>query len=82
MLSTFLLLCDYFCYSHYREIGRMDGADLVRDASGTRTFSGFLVEMTDWCPAAVLPNISLLLGHLDGEVSSESFYFWFWQKLQ
>lgn len=52
----------------------MDGADLVRDASGTRTFSAFLVEMTERCPAAVLPNVSLLLGHLDGEVGSDELY--------
>ncbi|XP_053379231.1 condensin complex subunit 1-like [Mercenaria mercenaria] len=50
-----------------REIGRMDGADLSRDTSGTRAYSAFLVEMTEKCPAAVLPNISLLLCHLDGE---------------
>ncbi|WAR15385.1 CND1-like protein [Mya arenaria] len=50
-----------------REIGRMDGSDLARDSSGTRAYSVFLVEMTEKCPAAVLPNISLLLGHLDGE---------------
>ncbi|XP_052287084.1 condensin complex subunit 1-like isoform X2 [Dreissena polymorpha] len=50
-----------------REIGRMDGSDLSRDTSGTRAYSQFVVEMTERCPAAVLPNISLLLGHLDGE---------------
>ncbi|XP_060583069.1 condensin complex subunit 1-like isoform X2 [Ruditapes philippinarum] len=50
-----------------REIGRMDGSDFSRDTSGTRAYSAFLVEMTEKCPAAVLPNISLLLCHLDGE---------------
>lgn len=50
-----------------REIGRINGAELSRDTSGTRAYSAFLVEMTEKCPAAVLPNISLLLCHLDGE---------------
>ena len=51
-----------------REIGRMDSADLSRDTSGTRAYTQFLVEMTENNPAAVLPNISLVLCHLDGEV--------------
>ncbi|KAL4220856.1 meiotic chromosome condensation [Mactra antiquata] len=50
-----------------REIGRMDSSDLSRDTSGTRAYTSFLVEMTEKCPAAVLPNISLVLCHLDGE---------------
>ena len=46
----------------------MDSSDLSRDTSGTRAYTAFLVEMTTNDPAAVLPNISLLLSHLDGEV--------------
>ena len=53
-----------------REIGRMDSSDLSRDTSGTRAYTAFLVEMTTNDPAAVLPNISLLLSHLDGEVKA------------
>ena len=49
----------------------MDSSDLSRDTSGTRAYAAFLVEMTERCPAAVLPNISLLQGHLDGEVGKE-----------
>lgn len=58
-----------------REIGRMDGSDLSRDTSGTRAYAAFLMDMTERCPAAVLPNISLLLCHLDGEVNKECHSF-------
>ena len=49
----------------------MDSSDLSRDTSGTRAYAAFLVEMTERCPAAVLPNISLLQGHLEGEVGKD-----------
>ncbi|XP_012566984.1 condensin complex subunit 1 isoform X1 [Hydra vulgaris] len=57
-----LLVCDII-----REIGRIDMSDLTRDASGTRSFSQFLVEIAEKIPSSVLPNISLLMAHLDGE---------------
>ena len=47
----------------------MDSADLSRDSSGTRSLSQFIVELADKQPSHVLPNISLLLSHLDGDVS-------------
>ncbi|XP_066912331.1 condensin complex subunit 1-like [Clytia hemisphaerica] len=50
-----------------REIGRMESSDLSRDTSGTRAFSQFLVELADKIPNQVLPNISLLMAHLDGD---------------
>lgn len=50
-----------------REIGRMDASDLSRDTSGTRSFSQFIVEIADKMPSYVLPNISLLMSHLDGD---------------
>ncbi|XP_065053020.1 condensin complex subunit 1-like isoform X1 [Rhopilema esculentum] len=50
-----------------REIGRMDSTDLSRDVSGTRSFSQFVVELADRQASLVLPNISLLLSHLDGD---------------
>ena len=46
----------------------MDGNELSRDTSGTRSFSQFIVELTNKIPAYVLPNISLLSSHLDGDV--------------
>ena len=47
----------------------MDSADLSRDSSGTRSFSQFIVELAGKQPSLVLPSISLLLSHLDGDVS-------------
>ena len=47
----------------------MESSDLSRDASGTRAFSQFLVELADKIPNLVLPNISLLMAHLEGDVS-------------
>ena len=46
----------------------MESSDLSRDTSGTRAFSQFLVDLADRIPNHVLPNISLLMAHLDGEV--------------
>eukprot|EP00055_Hartaetosiga_balthica_P015203 m.88274 g.88274 ORF g.88274 m.88274 type:complete len:1349 (-) comp8804_c0_seq1:2050-6096(-) len=50
-----------------REIGRMDPTDFVKDASGARYFSAFLVELGSLLPDSVLPSLSVLLPHLDGE---------------
>ncbi|XP_077998535.1 condensin complex subunit 1-like [Glandiceps talaboti] len=50
-----------------REIGRMDPKDLARDNSGTKAYAAFLVELSERIPAAMLPNISVLLCHLDEE---------------
>ncbi|KAJ8021490.1 Condensin complex subunit 1 [Holothuria leucospilota] len=50
-----------------RELGRMDQQDLARDNSGTRGYAGFISELSDLIPDAILPSISLLLIHLDGE---------------
>ena len=51
-----------------RELGSKDPKDLALDASGTRCFSAFLVELAQRVPGAVLPTISVLLPHLSGEV--------------
>eukprot|EP00058_Branchiostoma_floridae_P028443 XP_002613934.1 hypothetical protein BRAFLDRAFT_283981 [Branchiostoma floridae] len=50
-----------------REIGRMDPSKLVRDNSGTRSYAAFMVELAERVPALMLPNISVILCHLDGE---------------
>ncbi|KAL8621609.1 hypothetical protein ACOMHN_036842 [Nucella lapillus] len=50
-----------------REIGRMDPRDAVRDTTGARAYSQFLVEIGEKVPAAVLPNVSVVLAHLDEE---------------
>ncbi|KAJ7379614.1 meiotic chromosome condensation [Desmophyllum pertusum] len=50
-----------------REIGRMDPRDLTRDTSGTRAYADFLVELAGRVPTQIIPNISVLLCHLNGE---------------
>ncbi|EGD75262.1 hypothetical protein PTSG_06915 [Salpingoeca rosetta] len=50
-----------------REIAKMDNSDFVRDASGSRYFASFLAELATLVPELVLPSLSLLLPHLDGE---------------
>ncbi|XP_033119867.1 condensin complex subunit 1-like isoform X2 [Anneissia japonica] len=50
-----------------REIGSMDPKDLARDNSGTRSYAAFLVELAERIPTIMLPSISVLLCHLDGE---------------
>ncbi|KAI8500241.1 meiotic chromosome condensation [Branchiostoma belcheri] len=50
-----------------REIGRMDPTKLVRDNSGTRSYAAFMVELAERVPALMLPNISVILCHLDAE---------------
>ena len=46
----------------------MDPRDLARDTSGTRAYADFLVELAGRVPAQIIPNISVLLCHLNGEV--------------
>lgn len=46
----------------------MDPRDLTRDTSGTRAYADFLVELGGRVPSQIIPNISVLLCHLDGEV--------------
>ncbi|XP_071805504.1 condensin complex subunit 1-like [Asterias amurensis] len=50
-----------------RELGSLDPYDLARDNSGTRSYAAFLVELSEKIPSLMLPSISLLLCHLDGE---------------
>ncbi|XP_071502768.1 condensin complex subunit 1-like [Diadema antillarum] len=50
-----------------RELGSMDPNDLARDNSGTRSYAAYLVEMAQKVPDLMLPCISLILCHLDGE---------------
>lgn len=47
----------------------MDPKELARDSSGTRAYAAFLVELSQCVPEVVLPNISVILDLLDGEVT-------------
>ena len=46
----------------------MSPEEAARDASGTRSCSAFLVEVAEKVPAAILPNLSLIISHLDDDV--------------
>ena len=51
----------------------MDPRDLARDTSGTRAYADFLVELAARVPTQIIPNISVLLCHLNGEVCEKMF---------
>ncbi|MCJ8745013.1 hypothetical protein PDJAM_G00125420 [Pangasius djambal] len=53
-----------------REIGQKSSDELAREGSGVKAFSSFLSELSTLVPEAMIPNISVLLTHLDGESSS------------
>ncbi|RXM36742.1 Condensin complex subunit 1 [Acipenser ruthenus] len=50
-----------------REIGQKSPEELSREGSGVRAYAAFLTELAACIPAAMLPSISVLLDHLDGE---------------
>ncbi|QQP31484.1 Uncharacterized protein FKW44_025096 [Caligus rogercresseyi] len=50
-----------------QEISRLDSKELSRDASATKSYSSFLLEITERLPDSVKPSLSLLIHHLDGE---------------
>uniref|UniRef100_A0A4W5PV08 Uncharacterized protein n=1 Tax=Hucho hucho TaxID=62062 RepID=A0A4W5PV08_9TELE len=53
-----------------REIGQKSSEELVREGSGVKAFSSFLSELGTLVPDTMIPNISLLLTHLEGESPS------------
>lgn len=53
----------------------MDPRDLARDTSGTRAYADFLVELSARVPTQIIPNISVLLCHLNGEVCEKMLFF-------
>ncbi|KAG7154190.1 Condensin complex subunit 1-like [Homarus americanus] len=53
-----------------REICKVDVRDLVKDTSGLRNFTQFLVEVADKCPQVVMPSLSLLINFLDEEANT------------
>lgn len=54
--------------SPFREIGQRSGEELARDGSGVKAFASFLSELSALVPDLMIPNISLLITHLEGEV--------------
>uniref|UniRef100_A0A4W5PYQ4 Condensin complex subunit 1 n=1 Tax=Hucho hucho TaxID=62062 RepID=A0A4W5PYQ4_9TELE len=53
-----------------REIGQKSSEELAREGSGVKAFSSFLSELGTLVPDIMIPNISVLLTHLEGESPS------------
>lgn len=53
-----------------KEISRVSRDDMVKDTSGLRNFTQFLVEVSNNCPQMIVPSLSLLITFLDEEVYS------------
>uniref|UniRef100_A0A8C1F1A5 Condensin complex subunit 1 n=1 Tax=Cyprinus carpio carpio TaxID=630221 RepID=A0A8C1F1A5_CYPCA len=53
-----------------REIGQKSSEELAREGSGVKAFSSFLSELSTLVPETMIPNISVLLTHLEGESPS------------
>ncbi|XP_057690513.1 condensin complex subunit 1 isoform X2 [Corythoichthys intestinalis] len=50
-----------------REIGQKSSEELAREGSGVKAFSTFLSELGALVPELLIPNISVLITHLEGE---------------
>ncbi|XP_070691964.1 condensin complex subunit 1 [Pempheris klunzingeri] len=50
-----------------REIGQKSSEELARDGSGVKAFASFLSELGTQVPELMIPNISVLITHLEGE---------------
>lgn len=57
----------YF-YDSCREIGQRSSEELAREASGVKAFASFIAELGGLVPELMIPNISVLITHLEGEV--------------
>lgn len=51
-----------------REIGQKSSEELAREGSGVKAFSSFLSELGALVPELIIPYISVLITHLEGEV--------------
>lgn len=47
----------------------MDPKELARDNAATKAYASFMVDLSDRVPTAVLPCASMILCHLDEDVS-------------
>ncbi|CAK6966208.1 condensin complex subunit 1 [Scomber scombrus] len=50
-----------------REIGQRSSDELAREGSGVKAFSSFITELGALVPELIIPNISVLITHLEGE---------------
>uniref|UniRef100_UPI003AAE8938 condensin complex subunit 1 isoform X1 n=1 Tax=Centroberyx gerrardi TaxID=166262 RepID=UPI003AAE8938 len=53
-----------------REIGQKSSEELAREGSGVKAFASFLSELSGLVPEFMIPNISVLITHLEGESHS------------
>uniref|UniRef100_A0A3B5A064 Condensin complex subunit 1 n=1 Tax=Stegastes partitus TaxID=144197 RepID=A0A3B5A064_9TELE len=51
-----------------REIGQKSSEELAREGSGVKAFASFLSELGALVPDLMIPNISVLITHLEGEL--------------
>lgn len=52
----------------FREIGQKSSEELAREGSGVKAFASFLSELGALVPELIMPYISVLITHLEGEV--------------
>lgn len=52
----------------FREIGQKSSEELAREGSGVKAFASFLSELGALVPELMIPYISVLITHLEGEV--------------
>ncbi|KAI9515382.1 hypothetical protein NQZ68_026115 [Dissostichus eleginoides] len=50
-----------------REIGQRSSEELARDSAGVKAFASFIAELGTLVPELMMPNISMLITHLEGE---------------
>lgn len=74
LLSGPKLLCLNKCsclaifFHSCREIGQKSSEELAREGSGVKAFASFVSELGALVPELMIPNISVLITHLEGEV--------------
>lgn len=70
-MSQFFFLLAFSPF--FREIGQKSSEELAREGSGVKAFSSFLSELGALVPELIIPNISVLITHLEGEVFHSHF---------
>lgn len=58
----------FVLFFYLREIGQKSSEELAREGSGVKAFASFLSEVSALVPELMIPNISVLITHLEGEV--------------
>uniref|UniRef100_A0A3Q2VME3 Condensin complex subunit 1 n=1 Tax=Haplochromis burtoni TaxID=8153 RepID=A0A3Q2VME3_HAPBU len=54
------------------EIGQKSSEELAREGSGVKAFASFLSEVSALVPELMIPNISVLITHLEGESDDDT----------